>query len=110
MADHPALTPGRTAVITGAASGIGLAAAQRLAGMGLNICLADVQAEPLNAAAAAVDKIARQHGAKAIAVPADVSKLEEVQRLKQAAYDRFGEVALLMNNACVGSDAGTIEK
>lgn len=110
MADHPALTPGRTAVITGAASGIGLAAAHRLAGMGLNICLADVQAEPLNTAAAEVDKIARQHGAKAIAVPTDVSRLEEVQRLKQAAYDRFGEVALLMNNAGVGSGGGAFEK
>ena len=49
MADHPALTPGRVAVITGGASGIGLATAKRLAELGLKICLADVRAEPLKA-------------------------------------------------------------
>jgi NAD(P)-dependent dehydrogenase (short-subunit alcohol dehydrogenase family) len=109
MADHPALTPGRVAVITGAASGIGLAVAKRLAGLGLKICLADVQAEPLKAAAAEVDEIARKKGAEVIAVPTDVSRLEEVQRLKEAVYGRFGEVALLMNNAALGDGGGPFE-
>jgi NAD(P)-dependent dehydrogenase (short-subunit alcohol dehydrogenase family) len=109
MADHPALTPGRVAVITGAASGIGLATAKRLAGLGLKICLADVQAEPLKAAAAEVDEIARKKGAEVIAVPTDVSRLEEVQRLKEAVYGRFGEVALLMNNAALGGGGGPFE-
>jgi len=109
MADHPALTPGRVAVITGAASGIGLATAKRLAGLGLKICLADVQAEPLKAAAAEVDGIARKKDAEVIAVPTDVSRLEEVQRLKEAVYGRFGEVALLMNNAAVGDGGGPFE-
>ena len=109
MADHPALTPGRVAVITGAASGIGLATAKRLAGLGLKICLADVQAEPLKAAAAEVDGIARKKDAEVIAVPTDVSRLEEVQRLKEAVYGRFGEVALLMNNAAVGNGGGPFE-
>jgi NAD(P)-dependent dehydrogenase (short-subunit alcohol dehydrogenase family) len=106
MANHPALTPGRAAVITGAAGGIGLAAAKRLAGLGLRVCLADVQAGPLERAAAEVDGIARRQGAEAIAVPTDVSRLEEVQRLKEAAYGRFGEVALLMNNAGLGNGGG----
>ena len=110
MASHPALTAGRAAVVTGAASGIGLAVARRLAGMGMNICLADVQSERLKSAAAEVEAIARGRGAKARAVPTDVSKLEELQRLKTAAYEEFGEVALLMNNAALGDGGGPWEK
>ena len=44
---HPALTPGRTAVITGGANGIGLATAERLAAMDLNVCIADQNVENL---------------------------------------------------------------
>ena len=51
---HPAFAAGNTAVITGAASGLGLAAAKRLAGMGLNVCLADRNAEALRQAAAEI--------------------------------------------------------
>ena len=48
---HPALAPGRVAVITGGADGIGLAAAHRFAGLGMNLVLADLDAEKLAAAA-----------------------------------------------------------
>lgn len=101
MAQHPALVPGRVAVITGAAGGIGLAAARRLAGMGLKVCLADLDGEPLRSAAAAL-------GAAARAVPTDVSRMEDIQRLRQAAF-AFGEVALVMNNAGIGNGGGPWE-
>jgi NAD(P)-dependent dehydrogenase (short-subunit alcohol dehydrogenase family) len=101
MAHHPALSSGRTAVITGAASGIGLATAERLVGLGMKVCLADVDAAALEKAAATVAKSARAK-IDVILVPTDVSKAGDVERLKDRALAAFGEVAFLMNNAGVG--------
>jgi NAD(P)-dependent dehydrogenase (short-subunit alcohol dehydrogenase family) len=109
MAQHPALTEGRVAVITGAASGIGLAAAKRIAAMGLRVCLADLGGDALEEAAAEVALVARGGPADVLAVPTDVSKLEEVQRLKDRVYDTFGEVAVLMNNAGTSPGGGPLE-
>ncbi|WP_437593496.1 SDR family NAD(P)-dependent oxidoreductase [Sorangium sp. So ce1000] len=106
MNDHPALTPGRVAVVTGAASGIGLAAAERFARMGLKVCLADLDGPALHEAAARVAAVAAGGQADVRAAPTDVARLEDVQRLKQVAYDAFGEVAVLMNNAGVGGGGG----
>ncbi|HEY4174332.1 MAG TPA: SDR family NAD(P)-dependent oxidoreductase [Rhodopila sp.] len=107
MTDHPALQPGRVAVITGGASGIGLAAAERFASMGLKVCLADLSAEALERAAATVAAISGRDAV--LTVPTDVSRLESVQALRDAAYARFGEVAVLMNNAGTSPGGGPYE-
>ncbi len=98
MPAHPALAPGRAAVITGAASGIGLAAAERFVDLGMKVCMADLKQETL---AEAVELVASRCGrpADVIGVPTDVSDRSAVERLKALAYETFGEVAVLMNNA-----------
>ena len=106
MTHHPALMPGRVAVITGAASGIGLAAAMRFATMGLKICLADLAGPALDHAHKAVSEASLPGRSEVIAVPTDVSKLAEVEALRDAAYAAFGEVALLMNNAGTAPGGG----
>ena len=97
---HPALTKDRTAVITGAASGIGLAAATKLASLGMKLCLADIDGPALGRAAAEVARHAATPG-DIRTMLADVSRREDVQGLKDLAYESFGEVAFLMNNAGV---------
>jgi NAD(P)-dependent dehydrogenase (short-subunit alcohol dehydrogenase family) len=104
--NHPALTPGRVAVITGGASGIGLAAAKRFAGMGMKVCIADLEGPALQEAAVAVGKLARGGSADVLAVATDVSQMDQVERLKDAAYMAFGEVAILMNNAGIEGGGG----
>jgi NAD(P)-dependent dehydrogenase (short-subunit alcohol dehydrogenase family) len=103
MTQHPALAEGRAAVITGGASGIGLAAAKRFAALGMKICIADLSEE-------ALDRAGKQlSGAAVVTVPTDVSRLEDVQRLKERAYDAFGEVAVLMNNAGISAGGGPFD-
>ncbi|TPL95600.1 SDR family NAD(P)-dependent oxidoreductase [Mesorhizobium sp. B2-3-12] len=100
----PALGQGNTAVITGAASGIGLAAAKRLALMGMKIVLADIGGPRLDDASRAVAAITGDDAV--LAVASDVSKADEVDRLADRAFGAFGEVSLLMNNAGVGDNPG----
>lgn len=88
---------GKVAVITGAASGLGRALAERAAQEGMNVVLADMDGEDL----ARVEKDLTASGATALAVATDVSRLEEVQALAQKALDRFGAVHLLCNAAAV---------
>src|ERR1700733_55106 len=106
---HPALAAGRVAVITGAANGIGLAAAKRFASIGMKIVMADLASEALQRAADAVAAVQPQGKAEVLVVPTDVSDLGQVQALADAAYSRFGEVAVLMNNAGIGTGGGPWE-
>jgi NAD(P)-dependent dehydrogenase (short-subunit alcohol dehydrogenase family) len=95
------LTAGKTAVVTGAASGIGFALAERFARAGLNIVLADVEQEALDTAE---QKIAAL-GVQTHAVRTDVSDEAAVEALAAAAIERFGAVHLVCNNAGVESSA-----
>lgn len=94
------MKPGNTAVVTGAAGGIGLEAARRYAAAGMNIVVADVK-EELGVAEEELAAITSSPD-KVLAKSCDVSKLEEVEALRDAALDRFGKVHCLMNNAGIG--------
>lgn len=92
---HPAIAKNHVAVITGGASGIGLAAATRLKALGLRIAIADLRQDALDAAARAL-------GGDVLAIRADVSRRAEVEALREKALARFGAVHVLMNNAGTG--------
>ena len=104
---------GKVAVVTGAASGIGLSAAERFAALGMRVCLVDVAGERLASAAARVAGAAPEGEAAVLASATDVADFGAVRALKDQIYETFGEGALLMNNAVtrVGGDLlGSHEK
>ena len=103
---HPAISAGRVAVITGGASGIGLAAAKRFAGLGLRVAIADLAAADLDRAAKEIRGTGK---AEVLTVRTDVSQMEDVIRLKERVYTAFGEVGILMNNAGIGNGGGPFE-
>ena len=104
--NHLALRPGRVAVVTGAANGIGFAAAHRFATFGMKLCIADVNGEALAEAGRALAAVLPGGSADLRVVEADVAKREDVARLAETAFDSFGDVAVLMNNAAIGDGAG----
>lgn len=92
----------RVAVVTGAASGIGLALAMRFADEGMKVVLADIEQVPLAAAQAAI----RAKGGTAIAARANVMHEEDVARLADSAFSTWGNVHVLCNNAGVSGGMG----
>lgn len=90
---------GRTAVITGAASGFGLETSRLAAREGMNVVMADVQPDALELAAAEI----RALGAKVLAARTDVSRAADVEALAAATQERFGAPHLVFNNAGVGA-------
>jgi NAD(P)-dependent dehydrogenase (short-subunit alcohol dehydrogenase family) len=102
---HPALQNGCTAVITGGANGIGLASAVRFASMGMNVLIADRDADQLNVAEDALLTAAKK-GAKTSGQLCDVSDITQVQHLAACAKESLGDVSVLMNNAGAGINPG----
>ena len=96
---------GKCAVVTGAANGIGLACARRLAADGAAVALADVNAELGEAAA----KQLREEGARAIFVATDVTQRAAIEALVNRAVDEYGRLDVMLNNAGVALTASVLE-
>jgi NAD(P)-dependent dehydrogenase (short-subunit alcohol dehydrogenase family) len=96
---------GKVAVITGAASGIGRAIAERCARSGVRVVLADMDEAALSEAEAALTG----QGATVLAVATDVSKRSDAEDLARRAFDTFGQVHLLFNNAGVAAGGAAWE-
>lgn len=94
---HSLFCPGNVAVITGAASGIGLAAAKRFLALGMHVVLFDRDEAPLASLAAA-------HPDNVRYLAGDVSRYEDLEQLKDLAFTTHGSVNVLMNNAAIGGE------
>ncbi|MCP5165359.1 MAG: SDR family NAD(P)-dependent oxidoreductase [Pseudomonadales bacterium] len=97
MSDLLARLSGGVAVITGAGSGIGEGLARYAAELGMKVVLADIARERIEKVSAEIEAA----GGTALAVPTDVSDPAAIDRLADEAYEAFGEVTLLVNNAGV---------
>lgn len=91
----PGLFEGRVALVTGGGSGIGRATALAFADLGASVVLAGRRPEPLEETAT----MATGRGVEALAVPTNIRATDEVDALRDAAYERFGKVDFVVNNA-----------
>ncbi len=104
---HPALVPGAVAVVTGGASGIGLAAAKKFASLGMRVAIADLGAERVEAARheiAGVAIAAKGHADDVLAREIDVSRVSDLVLLESVVRERFGGTDVLMNNAGIQAE------
>ena len=92
---HPAITKNTVAVVTGGASGLGLAAVRRFAELGLRVCMVDVAGERLDLAAAAL----QGQGRDVLAFACDVANRADLRNLASTVTQTLGPVSVLMNNA-----------
>jgi hypothetical protein len=93
---HNSVAPGKVAVVTGGASGLGLEAARRFAALGMKVCIADLPGAALEAAGQSVGALASD---RVICVPADVGELDQIRALEARVTAELGPVSVLMNNA-----------
>ena len=98
------VAPGRVAVVTGAASGIGLGLCERFAAEGMRVVMADVEEPALREAAVRLSA----QGSEILAVTTDVARAEDVEALRDKAVQAFGAVHVLCNNAGVGGPHGPL--
>ena len=102
---HPAIAKDNVAVITGGASGIGLAAATHFAALGMKVCIADIGADRLKEAETKLSSASPVGGANIMTAAVDVSRVEDVTALENTVQKRFGGTDVLMNNAGISPSA-----
>jgi NAD(P)-dependent dehydrogenase (short-subunit alcohol dehydrogenase family) len=102
---HTAMSANHVAVITGGASGIGLAAAMRFASLGMKVCIADIGAVRLADAAAELSSVAKGGADDIMTAEVDVASFEDVVGLESAVQKWGGGTDILMNNAGIGPDS-----
>jgi NAD(P)-dependent dehydrogenase (short-subunit alcohol dehydrogenase family) len=105
---HATLQAGNTAVITGGASGIGLACAQRFAGLGMSVCIADLGEARLERAAQEIIAAVPEAHNRVLMVETDVRRREHLDRLEARVATRFGGTDVLMNNAAIGGQGDVL--
>jgi len=109
MSKIPALSRGGVAVVTGAASGIGLAAAQRFVALGLKVALVDLPGDKLDAAVAAVREMSSNAASSVVGFGCDVGDAAQLVALETAVRAQLGEVCVLMNNAGIQPGSAIFE-